>query len=253
MAGKMRLHQYLSRTGKFTSKHDVFYAIESGQVTVDGERIVNPEYNLRPNRLVEVLGKPVEQVADTIYIAVNKPAGYLSSRLTRNDVRDCKKSVFSLVQVNGKELFFSLASAGRLDEDTCGLLMITNDGAYISRLTKPDSEIPKTYIAELRVPLKNEDRVILQKGVLIEVEDFGKRIKYRTKPCKIHMESKTTASITITEGKKREVRKIFAKTGNAVLKLTRVKIGNLRLSDLNIKEGKFKIVDKETALKALER
>ncbi len=246
MAGKIRLHQYLIQTGQFETKREVFDAIDQGKISIDGEIVTNPDYHVKPTkRKIMIQGEATEWSGERVYLVINKPVGYLSSRLAGNDYKQNKKSVFSLLKGMDKRIANSLFCAGRLDEDTSGLLVMTNDGKLIHKVTLPESGVPKTYSVELKHPLSKEQRLILQQGVWITVDEDERKVRYKTRPCKIHMTGKNSVTISVDEGKKREVRKIFATTGNAVEKLQRIKIGELRLSELGLKEGHYKIMEEK--------
>jgi len=243
MSTKIRLHQYLSKTGEFASKKEILEKINACEVEVDGRTVDNPDYQFRKSSEVKVSGKKVQPAKENIYIAINKPTGYLSSRLTDEDIRLGKKSVFSLIKTGDEKLDNSLFTVGRLDEDTSGLLIITNDGKLSHRITDPESEIEKTYLAKLAYPLKKEELKRLREGVEITLEENGVLTRYKTRPAKIEMKD-SIVSVTLKEGKKREVRRMFEAVKNRVIALKRIKIGKLDLKDLNIKEGEYKILEK---------
>jgi pseudouridine synthase len=232
---KLRLHQYLSKSGIFKSKKELIDSIRNGEIEIEGKIITNPHFQFGKDKEVKYKGTKLK-IEEKKYFILNKPAGYLSSRLTKNDTG--KKSVFDLVENDN-----SLVCVGRLDEGTSGLLIITNDGDLVHKITLPDKNIRKCYEAELESSLKNEKDI--EKGVEIELEENGHIHKYMTKPCKVQKISEKKAVITITEGKKREVRRIFEKTGNKVIKLKRISIGNISLEKLGLSEGKSLKVDKE--------
>ncbi|MBU1703984.1 MAG: pseudouridine synthase [Nanoarchaeota archaeon] len=137
----------------------------------------------------------------------------------------------------------SLFCVGRLDEDTSGLIIITNDGTLGSKITRPESMIEKGYAAVLEKDIKDKDIEKIKKGVTISLEHNKKVTEYKTRPCKIQLIDKRDVIITVSEGKKREVRRIFEAVGNKVVSLERVSIGSLRLD--GIRTGEFKFVDKE--------
>ena len=245
----IRLHQYLSRTGSFGSKNDVIGSIRGGRVKVANKVIINPEFIFDASKSrVYVDGAPIRQVKKRICIIINKPEGYLSSRLASNDIRLGKRSVFGLIERDASlspEEVKSLFCVGRLDEDTSGLLVLTNDGKLGSRLTDPDEGIEKTYIAGLQRPISESETKLLERGVKIGLEENGKIEKYVTKGCLISFPSSDQKHIQliITEGKKREIRRMIEAVGNEVVALTRVGIGSLNLSDLKLEKGKYVFAD----------
>lgn len=248
---KIYLHQFLSKTGLFASKAELIRVIRDGEIKIDEKPATNPFFQLKPGKKeVYWKGKPIEEVEGFAYILLNKPKGYLSSRLTEMDRKLGKKSMFDLIEKDKKldeRAKKTLFSAGRLDEDTSGLIMITNDGKFCTRMTNPKYGVPKTYHAVLENPLDKESIAKIEKGVIIELEENGKTTKYKTKGCKISMEpgSDKKLMLTLSEGKKREARRIFQAAGNKVLGLERVAIGNLQLKELGIKEGEFVLKDRK--------
>lgn len=236
---KLYLHQYLSRSGRFKRKNDAMSAIGNGLIKVGNKVIKNPNYIFDPKKHgAYYKNKPLKISKKKIYLVLNKPAGYLSSKLTRDDTKLGKKSVFELIDIPEQKTLFCV---GRLDEDSSGLLILTNDGQFGYKITAPESKVGKTYYVVLKRPLKNVDYI--ENGVEIELEENNRVGKYLTKQCKVEKLSEREALITLTEGKKREVKRIFEAVGNEVIKLKRVKIGNLELGQLP--EGKYKLLSKE--------
>lgn len=253
---KLYLHQFLSRTGAFKSKNELVSSIRKGKVTVGGLAVVNPLYSFDPGKKrVFWKGALLKQVKRKVYIIVNKPEGYLSSRLTVNDLRLGKKSVFELID-NDNRLDAAAKKAlfcvGRLDEDTSGLLILTNDGGIGHEITNPKNNIEKTYEAVLQHPLSSSDVSAMEKGVVIKLEENGKVAMYRTKGCRVEVPAGgKTAGIILTEGRKREVRRMLEAVGNRALRLRRVAIGLLRLDDLKIRAGEYLFLGRESVEKAV--
>ena len=246
---KTRLHQFLSSTGAFNSKRELIDAIYNEEITIDGRVVANPNFYFKPDKSkVMHRGTPLQEVSERVYILINKPEGYLSSRLTPNDVRMRKRSVFDILarekRLDGA-LGQSLVCAGRLDEDTSGLLIITNDGQLVSDVTKPESRIRKTYEVLLAFPPSADDIAQLKKGIKIRVDVDGRFMDYVTKPADVLFnEDRRMLRIIISEGRKREVRLMFEKLGNRVKSLRRVAIGKINLDEFKIKTGEFFFVEK---------
>jgi len=242
---KVYLHQFLSKTGLFASKVELIRAIRNGEIKINDRPVINPFFQFRSGKkIVYWKGQPIKEVEGFVYILLNKPEGYLSSRLTAMDKKLGKKSMFDIIEKDknlDETTKKTLFSVGRLDEDTSGLIMITNDGKFCTKMTNPKYDVSKIYHAVLEKPLNKEAIAKIEKGIIIELEENGKITKYKTKGCKINMESGSDKKLTLTlfEGKKREARRIFQAAGNKVLQLERVAIGNLQLKDLEIKEGEF--------------
>jgi pseudouridine synthase len=246
---KTRLHQFLSSTGAFSSKRELIEATHNSEITIDGRVVANPNFYFKPDKSkVMHNGKPLQEVGEKVYILINKPEGYLSSRITPNDVRMRKKSVFDILAREKRlegALGQSLVCAGRLDEDTSGLLIITNDGLLVSDVTKPESRIKKTYEVLLAFPPSADDIAQLKKGIKIRVDVDGRLMDYLTKPADVLFnDDKRMVRIIISEGRKREVRLMFEKLGNKVRRLRRVAIGKISLDDFMIKTGEYFFVEK---------
>jgi len=241
MSTKLLLHQFLSKSGKFKSKLDVVDAIHNGDVKVDNEVITNKQYQFNPNsRTVTYRGESLTQV-DKIYIAMNKPERCICSRLNKPEKDLDKKSVFDVVKPLNLPLRVeqSLFTVGRLDEDTTGLLLLTNDGDFCNKIINAESHIPKVYLASLSRPITDAQHRALKEGVTIELEEDGKISHYKTRPAKVEIdvENRNNIFITIDEGKKRQIRRMFDAVGNSVEQLQRISIGGLTLASLRLKIG----------------
>jgi 23S rRNA pseudouridine2605 synthase len=234
---KIRLHQFLSKTGIFTSKNDIIDAIRNSELKIDGRIVTKPNFQFNKNKKVTWKDKELKIKKEMIYLILNKPEGYLSTRPTAND--EGKKSIYDLFEKDN-----TLFAVGRLDEDTSGLLIITNDGTLGYNIAHPESNIKKTYRSELAKALTVKDKEKIEKGIVIKLEENGKTSEYTTKPCQIKMTDDKHIEISITEGKKREVRRMFEAVGNKVMKLARISIGKLNLDELKIKKGSYLTVDK---------
>ena len=182
--------------------------------------------------VIEIDGKKITLNEKNVYILLNKPKGYLSSV---TDDRG-RKTVVELIGI--KERIFPV---GRLDYDTEGLLILTNDGDFTYRVTHPKFEINKTYIATLDKKVEWDKIKILNEGV--EIEDYvGK-----ANELSVINEEKNEVLITISQGKNRQVRKMFEKTGYTVKKLRRIRIGGLMLG--NLPKGQWRELSKKEAEK----
>ena len=238
----MRLEKYIATSG-IASRRAVKKSIQAGFVTVNGELVLVPGHPIHVGiDAVEFEGKPVEPLAEHIYLMLNKPAGYLT---TRRDERG-RATVMDLVA----DLPDTIYPVGRLDLETEGLLLFTNDGDFAYRLLHPSHEVEKTYLVWVKgVP--SEDAVQrLRQGVTIPSGTTApakvKRLKVGARnviqgmdfvylkaksPCPYDGET-TKFEIVIHEGKKRQVRLMFKAVGHPVIRLKRVGIGNLRLDHL---------------------
>ncbi len=165
---------------------------------------------------------------DLKYVLLNKPAGYVSA-LKDN----LSPTILELV----KEDIKGLHIVGRLDKDTTGLIILTNDGAYTHVATHPKKHVSKVYEVSLKNDVSASDLATIESGMLI---DHGKT---KLKPAKVKAIDERKVQLSISEGKFHQVKKMFAALDNEVIKLCRIEFDNIKLSDLDIKEGEYIIVD----------
>ena len=221
MSIKLRLQVFLSRNG-ISSRRRAFVLIQDGHVVVNGQVNREPSTPIDPAKdEVAVYGKRVEsKIFD--YIMLNKPQGYITTRFDRF----ADKTVYDLLP---KE-YQHLVPVGRLDKDTEGLLLLTNDGDLVYKLTHPKHDIDKVYFARLNGLLSDAQKREVEGGVMIE----GKK----TSPAKIneikYRNNETELKIIIHEGRKRQVRLMFSKMGLKVIYLQRVSQGSLTLEKLGL-------------------
>lgn len=229
----MRLDKYLTSIG-VGSRTQVKELIKKGKVTVNGSKILKPEHHIDENcDNVDFNGINLEY-HKFYYYMLNKPAGVLSA------VSDNKcKTVIDLLDISAKKGLFPV---GRLDKDTEGLLLITNNGELSHNLLSPNKHVDKTYYVELDGDLIESDIEVFKNGL-----DIGE--KHLTKPAKLEiLEAKNKAYITITEGKYHQVKRMFKAIGLTVTYLKRISMGSLIL-DNNLKPGEYrKLTDEEIAL-----
>lgn len=226
----MRLNRYIAQAG-IASRRKADELIGAGAVSINGEKLTKPGYVVLEGDEVRVHGKLIEANRKFIYIMLNKPKGYISSA---SDERD-RPTVMDLVEDLGVRLF----SVGRLDYNTKGLLLMTNDGEFAQAMAHPKYMVKKTYRALVAGQLSDKKLDNLRRGV-----DIG---DYVTAPAKVdlikQMEKTALVEITIGEGKNRQVRKMFAVIGNKVKDLERIAVGDLRLGHL--KEGHYRKLTEE--------
>ena len=216
----MRINKFLAESG-VCSRRSADKLIEEGQVKVNGKICVIGQDIDEFSDSVLVNGKKVNLSNTFDYYIMNKPKGYVCT------VKDDKgrKTVMDLLPPNVKRV----VPVGRLDYDSEGLLIFTNDGDLTFKLTHPKNEIPKTYLVKTERPVSEQDINQLRQGVVID--------GVKTKKCNVKfIESTKTGSklhITITEGRNRQIRKMVEAIGNNVDFLKRIKIGELTISGLN--------------------
>ena len=241
MTKKISLKQFLMKTGRFEKAYDCISAVRSGKIKINNTIVTNPNYFFNPKKsLVEFYDEKIKKVLN-LYFLMNKPAGYLSQKSPN------EKSIYDLLESLNlpKDRIKSLSAIGRLDKDTEGLLILTNDGKFSNIIMHPQNEIVKKYYAALDKPAETSKIKMLEKGIEINIGNE----KYKTKPCKIKITGEKETYISITEGKKRQIRKMFDSIGNKVVYLKRVSIGGLQLGKLKV--GEIKQVTREEIIEKL--
>lgn len=215
----MRINKYIAGAG-IASRRKADELVANGNVKVNGVTLKEAGYDVVEGDVVEVNGRVIQTVEDKIYILLNKPVGYVT---TVSDEKN-RPTVMDLVaDVDGR-----IFPVGRLDYNTSGMLIMTNDGDFAYKLTHPKHEMPKTYRALVAGVLSNEKCAKLRNGV-----DIGGFVTSRAKVNIVKGTPKTTlVDITIHEGKNRQVRKMFKAVGNRVQQLERIAIGDVRMGRL---------------------
>lgn len=223
----MRLAKFLAHGG-VASRRRAEEIVAKGLVTVGGEVVTDPARDVQAGDDVRVNGKPVAVEAREVWI-VNKPAGVVSTAREPGD----RPAVVELVRTSAR-----LYPVGRLDADSTGLLLLTNDGELANQLTHPRYEVPKTYRARLRSPLADRDLERLRQG--IELDDGP------TAPSQVRRLGEREIEVILREGRNRQVRRMLEAVGNEVVALQRVKFGLLGLNTLQ--EGQARrLSDEEIA------
>lgn len=226
MAELMRLQKYMAECG-VASRRAAEVMITDGRVSVNGSTVTELGTKINPESdSVTVDGKHIKLQQNLVYIMLNKPRGYVT---TAKD-NFSRKIVLELVPKELGRLF----PVGRLDYDSEGLLILTNDGALTFHLTHPSHEVAKSYVALVSGVPDEEDLLALRNGVVI---DGRKTLPARVALKKAEMD-KSILKITISEGRNRQVRKMCAAVGHEVLRLRRVAEGPLSLG--NLKPGEWR-------------
>lgn len=221
-----RLQKRIANSG-YTSRRKAETLITEGKVKVNGETVTELGTKVKPSDNVEVEGIKLEQ-EDKIYILFYKPTQVITS-VSDDRGRKVVTDYFS-------DLETRIYPVGRLDYDTSGLLLLTNDGEFTNMMTHPRYKINKTYVAKLKGYLMRDEVKQLEQG--IQLED-GKTHPATVKIKKQDKERNTTlVEITISEGRNRQVRRMFEHFGHEVSKLTRIQLGDLTLKGLNAGEGR---------------
>ena len=215
----MRLNKYIAQSG-IASRRKADELIANGNVKINNITVTEMGVDVKEGDVVDVNGRRIEPTGKLVYFMLNKPLGYVT---TASDDKD-RLTVIDLLTDVSERVF----PIGRLDYNTSGLLLLTNDGDLAYRLTHPKHHIYKTYRAIVRGVLSKERIAALSKGV-----DIG---GFVTSPAKVKVIKQSASSalveIQIYEGKNRQVRKMFAAVGNKVQSLERVAMGDLYIGHL---------------------
>lgn len=229
----MRLNKYLASCG-VASRRKCEDIIRSGTVLVNGEIEVNPFRLLLPEDSILLDDKEMFSLVDTEVIVLNKPDGYIT---TTNDPQG-RNTVMDLVK-SPKRLF----PVGRLDKDTTGVLLLTNDGNLAYQLTHPKYQVEKVYRVQIMGFLSNNDIEQIKSGVMIGSDETGQgEVLFQNKVSK----SVTEIELVLTQGKKREVRRILSSLGYKVIALQRISFGGITTDGLNL--GHWRRLSEEEAL-----
>lgn len=219
----MRLQKFISRAG-YCSRRHAEELILSGKVTVNGQIVTQLGTKIDPEKdRVEVEGTPVFPDENLVYIALNKPKGYVTSCSHPGE-----KIVLDLVNIPQR-----IYPVGRLDKDSTGLLLLTNDGKLHLKLTHPSFDHEKEYLVTVVRPIPD--------GALKAIESGLKILGTRTRPARVKKISDIRFKIILKEGRNRQIRRMVRKVGSRVTDLKRIRIANIRLG--NLPEGKWRYLD----------
>ncbi len=211
----MRINRYLALCG-FGSRRAVEDLIRGGAVSVAGEITYELGRQIAEGEKVTVLGKPARPPSEHEYVMLNKPKGYLCSASDPYD----RPTIYRLLPVTCKKLHY----VGRLDFNSRGLILLTNDGGLTHSLLHPSREVPRTYKVYTRKRLAEKDAKTLLHGVDIGFDEKARAVSIR------HVEDHF--EIVLQEGKNREIRRMMAAIGYRVVDLQRIRFGALELGDL---------------------
>ena len=226
----MRLNKFLSNSG-LASRRKCDEIIAEGKVIVNGKVVGELGYQINERKdKVIVEGKVIKLPSSFVYIKLNKPKGYAC---TAHDEKG-RKTIYDLVDCEER-----LFSVGRLDYDTEGLILLTNDGDFANCVAHPKYEMEKEYRVTCEGEIKESELAVMRKGVVVD----GKRMP-SAKVEKLSFENGfTKLSVVINEGQNRQVRRMFEAIGHEIKLLKRVRIGNVRLGGLS--RGEYRDLTQE--------
>jgi 23S rRNA pseudouridine2605 synthase len=231
--GPVRLNKYLADHG-IASRRRCDELIAQGKVSIDGEPVTVLGTKIDPrSQSVEVDGVVLEpEVTRKRYYLLNKPRGIVCT----NDRHEARMRAIDLITDRNKGRIYTV---GRLDEESTGLILLTNDGEFTQRIAHPRHGVPKTYLVKIRGRVESEAIEKIQEGVrLSEGRTAGARVRVEKRSV-----DASILSVTLREGKNREVRRVFAAVGYKVQRLHRTRIGTL--SDRRLKLGEWRPLTRE--------
>lgn len=217
----MRINKYIAHSG-YTSRRKADELIFKGKVKLNGQTIKEPGIQVNDNDLVEIDGK-ILSIEKKFYIKLYKPIGFITSNFDPYNEKDLN----DLVDIDKR--FFA---AGRLDKDSEGLLIITNDGEFTNNLIHPKFKLDKEYIVKVDSRLSKNQENEFETGL-----DIGNGEK--TSDAKIEYLGNNIYKVIIHQGYNRQIRRMFKVLGKKVNSLKRIKIGKISLSDLKEKEYRY--------------
>jgi len=227
---QMPLNKFIAHAG-IAARREAAELVKQGLVKVDGNVVTEPGFKVLPTADVRVNGKRVYIAKNLVYILLNKPKDYI----TTTDDPQKRKTVLDLIKQATKERVYPV---GRLDRNTSGVLLLTNDGELAQKLTHPSNEIKKVYHATLDKPLDKKDFDKILKGVMLEDGPASVDVLAYA-----DIKDKTQIGIEIHSGRNRIVRRIFEAVGYDVKQLDRVLFAGL--SKKNVERGKWRFLNEK--------
>ena len=224
----MRLDKFLSNA-KILTRKEAEKQIKYGNIKVNGVIATKKDQQVVETDIITYKDSPVT-ITQFIYIMLNKPMGYVSSTDDKTN-----KTVLDLIPEKYRK--YDLFPCGRLDKDTVGLVILTNDGVGAHNLLSPKKHISKEYYFELADEILSSQIKVLEGGVTL-------KDGLHTKPCKITLQTNKSGIIILTEGKYHEIKRLFASTGNKVTYLKRLTFGSIKL-DSSLKEGEYRLLNEQ--------
>ena len=220
----MRIDKLISQSG-FGSRKEAKAILKAGIVSVDGEAVKNPQTRIDPENSVIYVGDTLIEYEKYVYLMMNKPDGVISASYDEED-----KTVIDLL--DEKHQWFDLFPVGRLDKDTTGLIVLSNDGGFAHRALSPKKHVEKVYHAEISAEINERHIISFANGITL---DDG----YRCLPAKLTVLDGNIAEIIISEGKFHQIKRMFEAIGLSVLSLKRVAFADILL-DENLAAGEYR-------------
>lgn len=226
----MRINKFIAQSG-YCSRRKADELVKNSKVSVNGIILLDLAYQVNDSDIVEVEGKKISKKEEKIYLAINKPIGYTST------VKDkfADKKIVDLIKFKTR-----VYPVGRLDKDSHGLLILTNDGELTYELTHPKFEHKKVYEVLVKGRPTKDKIQELKNGIVLD----GYKLKKSNIELIANVKDNTKYMVTIYEGRNRQIRKMFDYINHPVLDLKRVQIGNYKMED-NLKSGEYVLLKGE--------
>lgn len=226
----MRINVYISSTG-YCSRREADRLVQSGRVTIDNQ-LASIGMDVKESSIVKIDGKIIGKQPERVYIAFNKPRGIVSTT-------DETKPNNIISYLNYPERIFPI---GRLDKDTSGLILLTNDGMIVNKILRSENNHDKEYIVEVDKPINQDFISKMQEGV--EIYNPVQHVIVKTKPAIIKKINNSTFNLIITQGLNLQIRRMCKQLGYNVKTLKRVRIINIKINDLKIGQWRY-LTEKE--------
>lgn len=226
----MRINVFISSTG-FCSRREADRLVQNGRVTIDNQ-IASIGMDVTDTNIVKIDGKVIGKQPDRVYIAFNKPRGIVSTT-------DQTKPNNIISYLNYPERIFPI---GRLDKDTSGLILLTNDGMIVNKILRSENNHDKEYIVEVDKPISQDFINKMQTGV--EIYNPVQHVVVKTKPALIKKINNSTFNLIITQGLNLQIRRMCKQLGYNVKTLKRIRIINIKINDLKIGQWRY-LTEKE--------
>lgn len=233
----MRLDKFITSAG-LMSRTECARAAKAGRITVDGEILSRADAHIEPEKCVVRLDGVVIEYREFSYIMLNKPQGYISAT---DDPRGEERTVLDLLPERYKKS--GIFPCGRLDKDTMGLLILTDDGTLAHRLLSPKYHVDKVYAFKCAEALTDDAKAALEGGLDLAAGEH-------TLPATVALDTPISGTITIHEGKYHQIKRMFGAVGNRITMLERTNFGEISL-DRSLKRGDWRYLtsDEQAALK----
>lgn len=218
----MRINKFIAKTGLASRRKSEEY-IKNGLVFVNGKKLEDLSYQVKDDDEVKVNGK-ILKIQEKFYYKLNKPLGYISSNYDPHN----KKDLNELIKIDGRFFY-----AGRLDKDSHGLMLITNDGNITNKIIHPSKEINKTYLVRVDKILSKAQEEKFKNSIKLSENEITRKAKIS-----LIDKNKILYEVIIHQGYNRQVRRMFGYFGVKVFDLKRIKIGEIELG--NLEDGAYK-------------